>query len=74
MRTGPARVAAVSVAQAQVTTEPQRGGLAPGQVVLVDDGTCGPGRIKKVTGGSEIDPVTGERRKGSPRQRACVGK
>ncbi len=32
--------------------EPASGTLATGKTVLVDDGTCGPGKIKQVTGGS----------------------
>jgi hypothetical protein len=32
--------------------EPPPGTLPAGQKVLVDDGTCGPGKIKEVTGGN----------------------
>jgi hypothetical protein len=32
--------------------EPPMGALREGQVVLVDDGSCGPGKIKKVIGGN----------------------
>jgi len=32
--------------------EPPLGALKPGQRVLVDDGSCGPGKIKEVIGGN----------------------
>jgi hypothetical protein len=52
--------------------EPPPGALRPGQTVLVDDGSCPPGQIKQVTGGSNIDPTTGERRQGAPRTQQCI--
>ncbi len=48
--------------------EPFDGMMSPGAIVLVDDGTCGRGRIKEVTGG-EVAPAI-ER----PRTRRCVAK
>ena len=33
-------------------TEPPMGGLKQGQRVLVDDGSCGSGQIREVTGGN----------------------
>ena len=40
-----------SNAQVVVKQEPFDGQMVPGGVVLVDDGTCGKGKIKEVTGG-----------------------
>jgi hypothetical protein len=60
-------------ALAQLTSEPAPGTLAAGQSVLVDDGTCGPGKIKKVTGGSDRT-ANGELVKGTKRKRSCVKK
>jgi hypothetical protein len=34
--------------------EPQMGALREGQVVLVDDGFCPAGQIKRVTGGNHV--------------------
>jgi len=51
--------------------EPAPGALASGSTVLVDDGTCGKGKIKKVSGGSNMREgriAAG----GSPRTRSCV--
>jgi len=67
-------VLAATSARAQLTSEPGRGTLMPGQVVLVDDGTCGPGKIKKVTGGSDMNAATGQAVKGAPRKRVCIKK
>ena len=44
--------------------EPPKNALPRGKVVYVDDGTCPPGEIKEVTGGSEV--------KGVPRKVRCV--
>jgi len=38
-------------AQTVVKQEPFDGMMTPGSVILVDDGTCGKGKIKEVTGG-----------------------
>lgn len=51
-----------------VKQEPFIGMMSPGAIILVDDGTCGKGRIKEVTGG-EVAPAI-ER----PRTRRCVAK
>lgn len=47
-------VSIVSSAQAAtiLKAEPPMGGLKEGQRVLVDDGSCGPGKIMEVTGGN----------------------
>jgi hypothetical protein len=53
--------------------EPPAGQLPAGSVVLVDDGTCGKGKIKQVTGGSNMNGgqmVAG----GSARTRKCIPK
>jgi hypothetical protein len=65
---------AVSSARAQLTSEPAPGTLPSGQSVLVDDGTCGPGKIKKVTGGSNVRLDTGQAVRGSERKRTCIKK
>jgi hypothetical protein len=60
--------AATSLAVAQaVKREPPMGTLRPGQRLLVDDGTCGPGQIKEVIGGNHVkvggrDHIVRERR------------
>jgi hypothetical protein len=51
--------------------EPPAGALRPGQIVLVDDGSCPAGQIKQVTGGSNLSkgqPVAG----GVGRGRTCI--
>src|SRR5439155_14430100 len=59
---------AVSSSDAQfvVKQEPFEGQMAPGGIVLVDDGTCGKGKIKEVTGG-ELSPAISR-----PRTRRCI--
>jgi hypothetical protein len=42
------------------------GMMTPGSIILVDDGTCGRGKIKKVTGG-EIRAMNPR-----PRLRRCI--
>ena len=42
--------------------------MVPGSVFLVDDGTCGKGKIKQVTGG-ETDAMNPR-----PRTRKCIPK
>jgi hypothetical protein len=51
-----------------VKQEPSDGMMSPSAIVLVDDGSCGKGRIKEVTGG-EVSPAI-ER----PRTRRCIAK
>jgi hypothetical protein len=55
---------APAAAQKVVKKEPPRGALKQGEVVLVDDGSCGPGKIKEVRGGSDEQGVR--------RTRACI--
>jgi hypothetical protein len=43
---------------------PPPGSLRPGEVVFVDDGTCPPGKIKRITGA--------DRQRGVPRRVRCV--
>ena len=62
-------LAAGSSSNAQVVKqEPFEGKMVPGAVVLVDDGSCGKGKIKEVTGGEigAMDP--------RPRTRKCIAK
>jgi hypothetical protein len=49
--------------------EPALGALNPGERVLVDDGSCGPGKIKEVIGGNHV-AVGGDDR--IVRQRRCI--
>jgi hypothetical protein len=51
-----------------VKQEPFDGMMSPGAIVLVDDGSCGKGRIKEVTGG-EVAPAIQR-----PRTRRCIAK
>jgi hypothetical protein len=45
-------------AQSQVLKgEPSQGSVPSGKKVLVDDGTCPPGQIKEVTGGSTVTHI-----------------
>jgi hypothetical protein len=62
-------LAAASTSDAQVVKqEPFEGQMVPGAVILVDDGTCGKGKIKQVTGG-EIGAMNPR-----PRTRKCIPK
>ena len=62
-------LAASSTSDAQVLKqEPFEGKMVPGSVILVDDGTCGKGKIKQVTGG-ETDAMNPR-----PRTRKCIPK
>jgi hypothetical protein len=65
-RTGPA------TASQTVLTEPPSGTLPHGHIVLVDDGSCPPGQIKQVIGGSNLILGTNTARPGVPRQRTCI--
>jgi hypothetical protein len=55
-------------AQVVLKQEPFEGKMVPGAVILVDDGSCGKGKIKQVTGGEvgAMDP--------RPRTRKCIPK
>lgn len=63
--------ASPTIAQAQVKKEPPLGALQPGQVVLVDDGTCPAGQIKRVVGGDH-KKVGGKNL--VERRRSCVSR
>ena len=54
-----------------LTREPPMGALKEGQVVLVDDGSCPKGQIKRVVGGNHVK-VGGS--KHIERTRSCVPK
>jgi hypothetical protein len=60
--------AGLSHAQVVVKQEPFDGKMLPGAVILVDDGSCGKGKIKEVTGGEigAMDP--------RPRSRRCIAR
>jgi hypothetical protein len=63
-------LAAPAICNAQVLkSEPAAGALASGVVVLVDDGTCGKGKIKQVTGGNNMNGGTG-----GDRQKKCIAR
>ena len=55
-------------AETVVKQEPFEGQMLPGAVILVDDGTCGKGKIKEVTGG-EVGAMNPR-----PRTRRCIPK
>jgi hypothetical protein len=55
-------------AQTVVKREPFEGMMVPGAIVLVDDGNCGKGKIKEVTGG-EVGAMNPR-----PRTRRCIAK
>jgi hypothetical protein len=60
----------VSAAQAEtLKKEPAMGTLREGERVLVDDGSCGPGKIKEVIGGNHVE-VGGTKR--IKRVRRCI--
>jgi len=42
------------LAQTVVREEPPMGAMQEGQVLLVDDGSCPPGKIKRVVGGNHV--------------------
>ncbi len=41
-------------AQMVVKEEPPMGAMREGEVLLVDDGSCPPGKIKRVVGGNHV--------------------
>jgi hypothetical protein len=51
--------------------EPALGNLQEGRRVLVDDGSCGPGKVKEVIGGNHVK-VGGT--KNIVRKRRCIAK
>jgi hypothetical protein len=55
-----------SRAKVVVKQEPFEGKMVPGEIILVDDGTCGKGKIKEVIGG-EVGAMNPR-----PRTRRCV--
>jgi hypothetical protein len=57
-------LASPAAAQQVLKREPPENGLPAGQSVLVDDGTCPAGQIKKVVAGSQEKRIR--------RQRSCV--
>jgi len=66
-----ALTSAVSVqAQQILRSDPSPGGLPAGAVVLVDDGSCPKGKIKELTGGSNI--MGGQAARGSARTKRCI--
>jgi hypothetical protein len=54
-----------------LTREPPMGALREGERVLVDDGSCGPGKVKEVIGGNHIK-VGGTKQ--IVRTRRCIAK
>jgi hypothetical protein len=65
-----ASFASPALAQKLVKQEPPLGNLKPGTVFLVDDGSCGPGQIKKVVIGNHSAAPGGMGN--TLRQRSCV--
>ena len=63
-------LATTAISSAQVLkSEPPEGSLKSGVTVLVDDGTCGKGKIKQVTGGNNRNGGTG-----GARQKKCIAR
>jgi hypothetical protein len=63
-------VLSTSVATAEILKkEPKMGALREGQTVLVDDGSCPKGQIKRVVGGNHLK-VGGSKQ--NERSRTCV--
>ena len=56
--------ATVCAAPMILKEEPAKGVLRGGEVVYVDDGSCPPGEVKKITGGNQ--------KAGKTRQAECV--
>lgn len=48
----PALTIGQAIAATVLKAEPHMGALKEGQRVLVDDGSCGPGKVMEVTGGN----------------------
>ena len=68
---GVAAADGTSKAQQTVPSEPMAGSLKRLERVLVDDGSCGRGRVKLVVGGSNIDEA-GRIIAGRPRMCYCT--
>jgi len=66
-----ASLAMPASAQRLVKREPPMGALKNGQRVLVDDGSCGPGRVLEVIGG---DHVKAGGTKNIERRRRCISR
>ncbi|MEY2531194.1 MAG: hypothetical protein QOI96_1279 [Verrucomicrobiota bacterium] len=64
-----AMIAVLDPAVAQVKREPAMGAMREGEVVLVDDGSCPKGQIKRVVGGNHVK-VGGNKQ--ILRTRSCV--
>ena len=47
-------VSGSAFAQPVVKEEPPMGAMREGEVLLVDDGSCPPGKIKRVVGGNHV--------------------
>ena len=62
-------VGLAGAALAQLKQEPAMGALKEGEVVLVDDGSCPKGQIKRVVGGNHVT-VGGFKK--IQRKRSCV--
>jgi hypothetical protein len=60
-------------ARTVVKQEPMEGKVVPGQVILVDDGTCGKAKIKEVTGGGRCDGCQTSYQKMHPKWQDPVG-
>ncbi len=68
----PIAVAISASAHAEIAKkEPPMGSLKPGEVVLVDDGTCPAGQVKRVVGGDH-KKVGGKNL--VERRRSCVAR
>ena len=55
-----------------LAADPPNGSLFLGQIALVDDGTCPPGQVRQVTGGSNRVYGTDIHQAGVPRKYSCI--
>ena len=65
-------VAACSAGPKILTADPPTGALFPGQIALVDDGSCPAGQIKQVVGGSNRVYGTDIAKNGVTRTHSCI--
>ena len=64
--------AACSTGPKLLAADPANGALFPGEIALVDDGSCPAGQVRQVTGGSNRVYGTDIKKNGVPRRYACI--
>lgn len=55
-----------------LAADPPNGSLFPGEIALVDDGSCPAGQIKQLVGGSNRAYGTDITKNGVTRQKSCI--